>query len=158
MGRRQSRQRVNSPPPSGPGRVESRLEFCRSLIEIFDHRPPAALAGPLGFHSAFCLHPLHSKIDRSSEVLSTRILDTSGLRSSIHYANHGLRVLRIPILDTSGPKPLIHYANYALRELGILNLDTSGPILLRTHLPNNRSTRLSSSGSIHSMMISRGRR
>ena len=39
-----------------------------------------------------------------------------------------------------------------------VHLDTSGPILLRIPLPSNRSTRLSSSGSIHKMMISRGRR
>ena len=60
----------------------------------------------------------------------TRILDTSGSRSSKHYANDALRELRIPILETSAPKSSIRYANYALRELRIQVLDTSGPISL----------------------------
>ena len=62
---------------------------------------------------------LEFTIDAASEMLRIRILDTSGPRSSKHYANDALRELKIGILDTSGPRSSIHYANYALRAAQI---------------------------------------
>ena len=123
-------------------------------------RPPLSPAHSVVccFFAAFCLDPMYLKVFRASEVLRIQILDAFGSRSSKHYANYALWELRIRNLDTSGPKSSIHYANHALWKLRIRILDTSGPILLRILLPNNRSIRLSSSGSIHNMMISRGRR
>ena len=161
------------------------LQFCNPLMKS-EFRPPAALADPPTFHSVcfwtFCLHPMYFMVFRASEVLRIRILDAFGSRSSKHYANYVLWELRIRNLDafgsrssmhyanndlweltirnldTSGPKSSIHYANHVLWKLRIRILDTSGPILLRMLFPNNRSTRLSSSESIHNMMISWGRR
>ena len=123
-----------------------------------EFRSPAPLAGPPAFRSTFCFHPMYFMVFRASEVLRIRILDAFGSRSSKHYANYAFWGLRIRNLDTSGPKSSIHYANHALWDLRIRILDTSRPILLRILLPNNRSIRLNSSGSIHNMMISRGRR
>ncbi len=75
--------------------------------------------------------------------------DTSGPRSSTHYANYNLRELRIQCLGTSARRSII---------MMIIIIHHHHLPLLLILLPSNRSTRLSSSGSIHKMMISRGRR
>ena len=165
MGRRQRRQPMNPPPPSGLEACQTQAQdSCRYLQFSDEIRVPPARRSrrpthfPPCFHSTFHLNPKYFMVFRASEVLRIRFLDASGPRSSKHYANYALWELRIQHLDTSGPRSSIHYANHALWELRIRILDTSGPILLRILLPHNRSIRLSSSGSIHNMMISRGRR
>ena len=58
MGRRQRRQPINPPPPSGLEACQtqaedpqsSSAEFCNPLMKS-EFRPPAALAGPPSFHS-----------------------------------------------------------------------------------------------------------
>ena len=148
---------------SNPG-CRSSILICRILQSSDEIRVPPARRSrrptdfPPAFYSAFCLHPMYFTVFRASEVLRIRILDAFGSRSSKHYANYALWELRIQNLDTSGPKSSIHYANHGLWKLRIRILDTSRPIILRILLPNNRSIRLNSSGSIRNMMISRGRR
>ena len=155
-GSRRARPRLNIP----------RSSICRILQSSNEIRVPPArrFAGPLGFHSlpvgfqsTFCLNPMYFTIDRASEVLKIRILNTSGPRSSKHYANYFLRELRIQNLDTSGTRSSLHYANHALWELGMGILDTPGQSF-SVFSAGNRPTRLNSSGSIHKMMTSRVRR
>ena len=58
---------------------------------------------PLAFHWILYILPMYSMIHHASEVLTIRILDASGPRSSKHDANNALWELRIQILDTYGP-------------------------------------------------------
>ena len=120
----------NPPPPSGLEACQTRRNIPRSsicrILQSSDEIkvPPARRSRrPTRFHRTFCLNPLYFTIDRASEVLKIGIMDTSGPRSSKHYANYALGELRIRNLDTSGPRPSIHYANHAFWELrsGILN-------------------------------------
>ena len=151
MGRRQRRQPVNPPPPFGvrgvskPGAIfldPQSAEFSNPLMKS-KFRPPAALAGPLGFGAPFasilcilrcfgprrcsefevcttcCFHPLYFNIYRASEVLRIKNLATVCLRPMYFAIDRASDVLRIRILDASGPGSSIHYANNALWELRI---------------------------------------
>ena len=113
---------------------------------------------PPASHSTFRFDLKYVIAFRAWGVFRIQILDTLRPRSSIHYANYALRKLRIQILDTSGPKSSLHDQKYTLCTQNSNSGHLRAQILLRILLPSNRSTRLSSSGSIHNMMISRGRR
>ena len=117
-------------------------------------RPPAALAGPQEIHSLFHTFPSRAFYDRwslggaqnsNSGRIRAQILETlCKLRSpGAQNSNSGHFRTQIPDRLCKRCSPRAQNSNHH-------------PLLLIL-LPNNRSTRLSSSGSIHNMMISRGR-
>ena len=99
-----------------------------------EFRPPAAIAGPVGFHSllVYLMPPsyIYFTVLRAPEVLRIRILDASGPRSSKHDANYSLRELRTATwtpLDTD-PQYIMQIMLLGAQDW---NAEHSRPILLR---------------------------
>ena len=161
MGRRQWRSRNNPPPPSGLEACQTQAQYSCRYLQVSDEIrvPPARRSRrPTGFLFNFlpqsylfygipCLGGVQNS---NSGRLRAQILETLCKSCSPGAQNSKSGHLKTQILDT-------------LCKSCSLGPQNSNSGHLQAHpssysFPNNRSIRLNSSGSIHNMMISRGRR